>query len=397
MISVLFVDDEPNILKGLKRMLRSMRLEWEMFFANEGELALQMMEEKHFDVIVSDMRMPNMDGAMLLSKVKEKHPETIRIILSGYSETDMIMRSVNTAHQYLAKPCDPEIIRSTVSRAFDLRTVLTDENLQKLVSKMHTVPSMPSLYNKLLNELEKDDPDVKVLGEIIKQDIGMTVKMLQIVNSAFFGLRREITDVTDAIKILGAATIKSLALSLGIFSQFESKKSLAQELTNVWQHSIKVGLFAKKIASEIGTDVANESFTAGLLHDIGKIVMAVNMPEKYKEYKRLLEEEDFDEYAAEKKVFQTTHSAVGAYLLGLWGLPRKTVVAVAFHQLPSEYKNDSFSPATAVHIADVICRNPNEVLSDYLEEYFDMKHLKEVGVSYKIGYWHQMFLESEDN
>lgn len=396
MINVLFVDDEPNILKGLKRMLRTMRWEWDMSFIDGGEKALQLMEENSYDIIVSDMRMPNMDGATLLSKVKEKYPQTVRIILSGYSETEMIMRSVNTAHQYLSKPCDSETLCRTVSRAFALRDLLADPYLQKLVSRMHTVPSLPSLYSKLTDELEKEDPNVKVIGKIIQQDIGMTVKLLQIVNSAFFGLRRDITDVTDAIHILGTETIKSLTLSLGVFSQFEKSSGITEELTNVWQHSIKVGWLAKNIATKQGSEKSNDSFTAGLLHDIGKIVLAVNMPEKYKKIQNIEQEENQEKYVLEKETFQTTHSAVGAYLLGLWGLPRSTVEAVAFHQNPSEYETDTFSALTAVHIADIICKNPDADLANNPSEYFDLNHLEKVGVTEKIGLWHQKFLNSQN-
>ena len=145
MINILFVDDEPNILEGLQRMLRPMRREWQMSFAKSGAEALETLGANEIDVIVSDMRMPGMDGARLLHEVREKHPHVVRLILSGYSEKEMIMKSVGAAHQYLAKPCDADVLKTTVQRACALRDFLENESLRRLVSQLHSIPSLPSL------------------------------------------------------------------------------------------------------------------------------------------------------------------------------------------------------------------------------------------------------------
>ena len=133
MINILFVDDESNILQGLQRMLRPMRHDWQMYFAESGADALALLAENPIDVVISDMRMPRMDGAQLLHDIRDRYPQIVRIILSGYSEKEMIVRSVHSAHQYLMKPCDPEILRETISRACALRDLLADENLRRFV------------------------------------------------------------------------------------------------------------------------------------------------------------------------------------------------------------------------------------------------------------------------
>jgi len=140
---ILFVDDEPNVLQGLQRMLRPLRDEWEMTFVSSGAEALQRLAQAPFDVIVSDMRMPNMDGAQLLTEVMQRHPEVIRIVLSGQANQEVVMKAVGPTHQYLAKPCDPESLKALVSQTSALRGLLTDATLKGLVASMKSLPSLP--------------------------------------------------------------------------------------------------------------------------------------------------------------------------------------------------------------------------------------------------------------
>jgi len=390
MINILFVDDEPNILDGLRRMLRIMRREWEMSFAESGTDALKILEEKNIDVIVSDMKMPGMDGAELLKIVREKHPHIIRINLSGYSEKEMIMKSVGTAHQYLSKPCDPELLKNTINCVCALQKLLTDEHLRQLVSQMPTVPSLPVLYNELIDELGKSEPSTKKVGEIVKKDIGMTVKILQVVNSAFFGLRRRISDSREAVEFLGLDTINSLTLGLGVISQFESHVS-GSFLADIWTHSIAVGVMANKIAALENRETASDAFTAGLVHDIGKVVLAVNLPNEFNAVNEIINREKVSPIEAEKKVFEATHSDVGAYLIGLWGLPTQVVQAVAFHETPRESMTDSFTALTAVHAANAIQNFITSNHSENEQPNFDFEYLESIGLLEKIPIWQKLF------
>lgn len=392
MINILFVDDEPNILEGLQRMLRPMRNEWEMTFVGSALEALRTLKEQKIDVIVSDMKMPGMDGAQLLQEVRESYSHVVRIILSGYSEKEMIMKSVGAAHQYLSKPCDSEMLKTTVKRVCTLRNLLTDEHLRRLVSQMPTVPSLPSLYSELIDELGKTEPSTKKVGEIVKKDIGMTVKILQIVNSAFFGLRRQISDSREAVEYLGLDTISSLTLGLGVISQLESK-SYPALLADIWAHSIGVGVLANKIAVAENREAASDAFTAGLLHDIGTIVLAVNLPEQFKEVQSLVKNENLSRIEAERKVFEATHADVGAYLLGLWGLRSEVVEAVALHNNPSESRKDSFTALTAVHIANVLQHLNHQHDFDINQPNFDMEYLAKLGLMEKIPVWQEKTIE----
>ena len=177
---VLFVDDEVFVLDGLKRMLRRMRTQWEMDFVDSGESALQMMAQKEFDVIVSDMRMPNMNGAELLNEVKDLHPNTIRFILSGYSDKDLILKSLDSTHQYLAKPCDPETLKTRILRATSLQESISNDALKNLISQLGELPTLPALYEEILSLLRQPDVSSECLSDAIKKDIGMTAKILKV-------------------------------------------------------------------------------------------------------------------------------------------------------------------------------------------------------------------------
>ena len=245
---------------------------------------------------------------------------------------------------------------------------------------------------ELVEELGKEDSSARKVGEIVKQDIGMTVKILQIVNSAFFGLRRRISDSREAVELLGLDTIGSLTLGLGVISQFESHTS-GIFFADLWTHSIAVGVMANKIAAAENRERANDAFTAGLLHDIGKVVLAVNLPEKFNAVRDLMTQENVSITDAEKHIFGATHAEVGAYLLGLWGLPTQVVQAVAYHHVPNELHDNDFTALTAIHVANSI--------QDYLdlddankgEPEFDMQYLERLGLQGKIPEWQEIYAE----
>ncbi|MEZ5307988.1 MAG: response regulator [Pyrinomonadaceae bacterium] len=390
MINILFVDDEPLLLHGVQRMLRDRSNVWDMDFVDSGEAALARFEEKKFDVVVSDMRMPDMDGGELLNRVKEKWPDCVRIILSGFSEKDMILRSVGTAHQYLSKPFNADGLAQTIDQALSLRDLLTDSRLQRLVARIEQLPSLPRIYQELVDELSKEDPSSVRIARIINSDIGMTAKILQIMNSAFFGLRRSVTDVPDAVRMLGTDTLKALTLSVGVFAQIEVPREFSSDLKRIWNHSTKVGLAAKAIATMEGSSMTDEAFTVGFLHEVGTLVMILNLPDLYRDVEMLCNEQGMNRFDAEMEVYGTTHGAIGAYLLGLWGLPRNMIEAVAFYHAPGSYNYHTFRPLTALHIAHVLTENKEETLEDIMSK-VDLPYLEKADFNDKIESWYELY------
>jgi HD-like signal output (HDOD) protein/CheY-like chemotaxis protein len=388
---ILFVDDDPNVLQGLQRMLRSLRQEWDMFFVHSGREALDLLAHQCVDVIVSDMRMPEMDGAQLLNEVRQRCPHMVRIILSGHSDREMLLRSVGPAHQFLAKPCDADMLKSTIARACALRDLLRDEMLKRLVAGMQTLPSLPTLYLEVLETAQAADGSLEKIGKIIERDISMTAKILQLVNSAFFGLGRHISTPVQAVSLLGLDTVKALILSSQVFSNFDPVKTPGLCLDTLWQHSMAVGVCAKAITkAENGAKrLIDDAFMAGLLHDVGKLVLAVNLPQLYSRALSLVQTEGVTEWDAERHVLGATHAEVGAYLLGLWGLPDSIVEALAFHHSPSACPDCTLSPLTAVHVADALVYEEQAVHGETPKGFVDQAYLAELGVEECLARWRQ--------
>ena len=381
---IMFVDDEPNVLQGLKRMLRPMRKEWDMTYAGGGEEALEKMKEAPFDVVVSDMRMPGMDGAQLLTEVRNRYPNTVRIVLSGQSEKEAIFKAIGKTHQYLSKPCNPEVLKQTVSRACALRDLLSSESLKTLASEMDQMPSMPEIYLELVDELKEESPSLQLISRLISQDVAMTAKILQLVNSAFFGIRRRITTVDMAVNYLGLENVSSLVLAANVFSQFQAQTEIKGfSMESLWSHSGAVGRYAQSILKleDKSKEEVDDAMTAGLLHDCGKLIFAANMPNEYAQVMKLLDKKEMTLSEAEEQVFGTNHSTIGAYLLGVWGLPDVIVEAVAFHHTPDICPTSGCSALTAVHVADVFSHGEDN------KGGVSMHYLAECGLTDKVDVW----------
>lgn len=385
---ILFVDDDQNVLEGLRRMLRNMRHEWEMTFAENGEKALEFMKDNFFDVVVSDMRMPVMDGCQLLTRVQALYPHAARIILSGYSDREMILKSVRVAHQFLAKPCDSETVQSTVARALALRELLANEILIRVVSQIEGLPSAPSIYQEITQELNSPNASLQKVTKIISKDVSMTAKILQLANSAFFGLSQHVNSMDRALAVLGFDTVVALVLTVQIFSAHNPLVP-GFSIAALWNHSMTTASFAKTIAKVEKQDRVGveDAFMGGLLHDIGKLVLATNLPEDYRQVMLLASETKGPLWKAEEEVFGTTHAEVGAYLMGLWGIPDAIVEAIAFHHLPSNCPARGFGPLTAVHAGNALAQAKPPGGKHGTPEAFDAAYLAEVGLADRLLPW----------
>lgn len=337
-VRIMFVDDERGVLESIERSLFGMMDEWDMVFASSGDEALSAMETQQVDVVVSDMRMPGMSGADLLEHVKERYPKTIRFVLTGQLDEDTALRTVNSAHQYLSKPCDPAQLQDLIERALRLRALMDEKKLSELIGSLRNLPVLPRAYEELVEELGEPEPSIRKVSEIVQRDVAMCAKILHITNSAFFGLRCEVTDLAQAVSYLGLNTLKSLVLAHHAFSS-DSASKLPEgiSLEALSNHGIAVGACCRAIAGSRDRGVCpQEAFTAGILHDVGKIVLAANLPEEYERILESTEESRCALFETEREVLGTTHAEVGAYLLGIWGLPDLVVEAVAYHHSVSE-------------------------------------------------------------
>lgn len=398
-ITIIFVDDEPNVLSGYRRMLRGKRSAWNLNFANGGEEALEFLKTHDVDIIVSDMRMPGMGGGELLTRVKQEYPHTIRMALSGYAETETELECAQVAHQFLLKPIEGASLVETLELALSLRSLLSDKGLQKTVAGLSSLPSLPTLYHQVLKEASSEQGSMASIAEIIAGDIAMTAKILQLVNSAFFGVRRHITELHEAVMMLGIDTIKSLVVSVHLFSSYESRTSGGLDLQQLTTHSQHVGNLASRIAKfeKMPKKLCDLSLLAGMLHDIGRLVLANSFPDEYQKVITLHDAENLQSWECETQVFGASHAEIGCYLAGLWSLPNPIIEALAYHHQPERSPAREFSPLTAVHIANALYHHLQQPDLDPLDNpYLSRSYLQQLNVEGHLQDWNrigQAFME----
>lgn len=387
MARVLFVDDEPNVLCGLRRMLRCRAAEWHMEFVASGQEALARLAQEPFDVLVSDMRMPGIDGPTLLAKVKEQWPEVVRIVLSGQSDSEAVMRSAHAAHQYLAKPCSAEILEQTIARSLRLQTMLNDHQLAAVVSTIDQLPTLPETYRRIVDALRSQKLSVRELGGLIEHDIALSAKVLHLVNSAFFGVPRHVSTPGDAAVMLGVDVLSALVLGTKLFSLDDADAEGAALLAQLSTRALHVAIAAKRFALEIGCDAhqADSSFLAGMMHDLGELVLLSNHREEHARC-RASRPADLDlAVAQERERFGATHGEIGGYLLGLWGFDNDVVEAVAFHHQPTAALPPSLRPLIPVHIAvSLVERFPSAP---------DVRIVRDLGLEQRLTAWQAAIAE----
>ncbi len=420
---VLIVDDDSKVLEKFKKTLYPICHEWEIVFAVSGKEALALMAKSPFDVVVSNiMHIPEMDGVELLDAVMERYPETVRIIHSEHSDREMVLRSVKSAHQFLMKPCDAEMMKYTIERTCSLRDLLKNETLKKLVTGIKDLPSIPSLYGLIIKEMQSKDASLKKVGYLISQDVSMSAKILQLVNSAFFGPTTEIMDPQKAAVYLGIDTLKALVLSIHVFSSFTEDAALhGFSLAEMWRHSLMTGRLAMHIARTETNDekVSEEALMAGILHDIGRLIM-LKVPRQFKEVNDFIESTGCGFVEAEYAVMKTSHAELGAYLLGLWGIPENVVETVAFHHNPSKLLENmlirsigipdkdtgktkssdkdlklqldkelltGFTTLTSVHVANALMRQESSSSGATNFPYIDIRYLGKLNLIDKLPKW----------
>ncbi len=252
----LFVDDEPLVLSGLRRMLRSLRFDWDMSFANSGEEALALLDEGDFAVIVSDMRMPEMDGATLLNEVAKRHPAIARLVLSGHAELDAILRAVRPAHQFLAKPCDPKLLEQALKR---IRQAALDDRQGTICTSLgvHRRLPSPSATIDALREILSDAPaDLEKAGMVVSTDIAMSIQALRLVNAAFFSPPTKTLDPRRAVSILGADIMMNLLDDVELFRPIdESVDGGEAAVTRLNEKAAELTSSARSAISVSGLDI----------------------------------------------------------------------------------------------------------------------------------------------
>lgn len=363
---ILFVDDDPALLDGLRARLHALRSRWQMVFVESGSRAVTEIEHQPFDVVVSDMRMPLMDGAQLLSVIAERWPATIRIVLSGHVQEEQSARVVSCAHQFLSKPCTAHQLENVIDRCRNLHQLLESPKLRDLVGRIKQLPTIPSAFARLSRLIDHPDVCIGKIAEAVSADAAIAAKVLQVVNSSFFRLGRRISRLDQAVSYLGLVAIRNLVLSVEVFSGWRVDPSLG-ELTPERLQARSQRVAGAAWALTQGTAIADDALLAGLLHKIGYWVLLQECPKEVARAVEMARTQSIPLPMAERELIGASHAEVGAYLLGLWGLPPAVVEAVAFQHAPTRIAHPEFDVLTALVLAQSLTLDDDALVGGALE------------------------------
>jgi HD-like signal output (HDOD) protein/CheY-like chemotaxis protein len=390
MARLLLVDDEPLVLDVQQQLLQRKCPEWETECASGGAEALDRLENSDFDVVIADMRMPGMDGAALLARVRDTSPRTVRIIQSGHSDRESAMRAVTAAHIFIAKPTHISVLQEMLARVTTLQDLIQNPRLEEVVGGVRALPSVPRVYLELTECIAGENTSIGEIADILRSDMAMCAKVLQVARSAYFGLPRETTDISEAVSWLGISLIKSLVLASGVFEAFRQAARVPGFSIEMEQrHALRVSHASGVIAG--GSGDRDDAVMAGMLHDVGRLIFASRLPDTMQQLIGRTQSEGARLHELEREEFGVTHAEVGAYLLGLWGLPYAVVEAVAHHHEPSRVRSVQLDTVAAVHIANALARagEPSAAGAQTpTHGLIDTEFVERIGVSDRLAEWH---------
>lgn len=354
---IVFVDDDPQVLHALEVLLRCRKDSWEIHYLNNAQAALELMNQQAVDVLVTDMMMPMMDGATLLSHVVDKHPEIFRVVMSASHDRTRTLQNLDLIHQYLAKPCSSYELIHAVTRACELRNLVTNNELKRQIARINTLPSRPQSYQQLCHLLSKEPYQHQAIASVIKRDPGMSSKLLQWVNSNFFGIHQRVSDVHQAVTLLGSELLFDIVEKFHAFDEPCRLSPRQIERNELWDHSTRVAAYAKAIMvnqEHCDPEAASDAYTAGLLHDVGKLIMVEHFGHRYTQLMQKSEMTGLNLRDLERAELGVCHAETGAYLLGLWGLPDSVIDAVANHDHAVMPTESGMTVQAAVYMANMM-------------------------------------------
>jgi CheY-like chemotaxis protein len=337
----LFVDDEPRILDGLRRSLRGKRDEWEMAFVSEGAEALELLARQPYDVVVSDMRMPGMDGAELLTNVSRRHPEVARVVLSGHIEPAAAIQVAVAGHRFLTKPSDAESLIAVIEQLLIRTSRAHQSEARRIAGGVRAIPTLPEHTDGIVHLLAPD-ADLSYAVETAMHDIGLTAKLLQLSNSRFFGSRPRNSSVESIVNAMGVPMVQAVAGAAHVLRPTSPwSPAIEQHLRMAWRHAVATACLVDVVASPANRPHAQ---AAALLQDVGRLVCLAAVE---------------DELGAGVDLGAETRNGVpfrdvGVELLHLWGLPAPIVVAVAQRDTAQSPDASGLGVAAAVRTAHLL-------------------------------------------
>ena len=321
-----------------------------------------------------------MAGPELLARVKRDHPNVVRLVLSGHSELEPALRALSISHQFLSKPCTGEVLVDVVDRACEVQSLVSSDAVRGLVGSIGDLPARPKVYSEVTKLLASETASLAALADLVEQDIGIATKLLHMVNTAFFSNGRVIKSVRDAVQRLGTGLVRDLVLGIEVFRD-QGKGLHGFSIDQMHEHSMRCAALARRIADRAHAD---DAFLAGTLHEVGQLVLATTLPDAFARAVDRCRQDHVPLYEAERRELGVGHSEVGAYLLGLWGMPYAVIEAVAHHHHPGRITTERCDAVTAVYVADALLE---ELDGGEDASGVDLDHLASLGLAGRLEDW----------
>lgn len=386
---IIIVGDTSVAERTLFKQLDDLTPNWRLtHVAGSGE-TLAAFEESTVDVVIGGLA-----ERELFRTLEDRHPKTVRFVIAEIAQQKEVMGLASIVHQFVSMPCEARVLRDAVDRACDMEEAMRREKVGRIIGRMDNLPALPDLYLELVERMRDPECSIDQIGEIVARDISMTARILKLVNSAFFGLRRQVSSPNEAVNYLGMDAIKALVLSINAFAKYENCCLGGIALEPLWNHSLMTAGFAKAVASANrgGAKHSEDAFVAGMLHDAGKLVLAANFSADYSEVIASVPEGEDGLLAAEERTFGANHAEIGGHLLALWGLPEAIVDAVTWHHQPQQCANRSFGPLVCVHTANVWAHAEGESEPSLS---IDGDYIDALGCTDQLAGWREACLENQ--
>ncbi len=389
--AILFVDDQNNILQSLRRSLRGLDKEWDIHYANGGSEALNTMRQHEIHIVVSDTNMPGMRGTELLTEVRSQYPNTIRLVLSGGCRNDDISLLLRTSHQFFPKPFDIQKLRETVEHLLVLKGNIKEKRIQSILASVSKLPCAPYTHGHFYEEIDGFTPNLEKIGQYISQDMGLATKLLQSLNSTYFGVNKSGIHPHQAVKVMGPGTISHLFVDSMRFDPIESQSDNYNFVKDIYKYSYQTALAAQKIArsQNMSEEAQDHAYTAGLLSDIGLVILATELADEFKAISDSLTMSTPAQLTVEAEAFGNDHCDISAYFLGLWGFPIDIVEAVRGHQKPNIDEGNAFSLISVAHIAQALIYAKGDRAT--FENMLDMEYINKIGKADQIDSWFGLY------
>ncbi len=334
---VLFVDDDSSVLNVIRDTL--FQTEFEIITAQSAHEAIELIEQEHIDLIISDIRMPGMDGIQLLETVKKKWPSIIRVMLCAYNDESTALQSLTNGlvTTYFPKPWDTTELKDDIIRLLKIHKTFKNEKMMNLMNRLERLPSLPMLYQYFMNAFHRE-ATFEEFADIIKQDVAVATKILHIANSAFYRRLGEPTaSIEHAIMTMGLNAVKNIVLAVTLSTQKPLTNQQVQHFQDIINHSSIVNKYIQLFYKIKFLKPINSKFNSvGITHDIGKIILLQYFPERFEKIKQHQVQNPymtFYDCELDLGYAGNTHTEIGAFLLNLWNLPQISIEVALFHHI----------------------------------------------------------------